>query len=267
MADETQSTSFLLSREELILLLDLLEAAPIPGLDSDPLGELNDEQRALALIWAGRALRARGLATVGDDGSLLVNEHLLTAVGICAYWKTSLNVYHWPAPGQTPVRFFGYVGNGQVATHTRPEDVLHCLSVLPSVKALVDEVTAVCQCQSIPDIPTVKYKVARELFVQAREAAESQETKTSLKLLLQGGMPQDTAQTLTAVLAGKPRMSIWQIVNQIENGDARTQDYTLLQQDQTAWLISLSSGKNKLQIQTASTVALQALLNQHLQSS
>ncbi len=267
MADETQTTSFLLSREELILLLDLLQSAAIPGLDSDPLGELNDDQRALAFIWAGRALRARELATVGDDDSLLVDEKLLTAVSTCAYWKTAINVYHWSAPGQTPVRFFGYAGNGQVATHTRPEDVLHRLSVLPSPEALVEEVTAVCQCQSVPETPTVPYQLSRELFVKARELAEAQETEAAQTALHQGGLPQDSAQALTAVLSGTPRMSIWQLVSRAENGAAHTHEYTLLQQGQAAWLISLSSEENKLQIQSVSTVALQKLLNQHLKIS
>ena len=267
MADETQSTSFLLSREELTLLLDLLEVAAIPGLDPDPLGELNDDQRALAFIWAGRALRARGLATVGNAGSLLVDEKLLTAVTTCAYWKTAINVYHWSAPGQTPARFFGYVGNGQVTTHTRPEDVLHRLSVLPSPEALVEEVTAVCQCQAIPETPTVPYQLPREVFVQARELAEAQETEAAQTALHQGGLPQDTAQAVTAVLSGTPRMSIWQLVSRGENGDTQTHEYTLLQQNQTAWLISLSAEENKLQIQRVSTIALQELLSQHFENS
>lgn len=267
MADETQTTSFLLSREELILLLDLLEAAVIPGLDPDPLGELNDDQRALALIWAGRALRARELATVSDDDSLLVDEKLLTAVSTCAYWKTAVNVYHWSAPGQTPTRFFGYTGNGQVATHTRPEDILHRLTVLPSTEALVDAITAVSQCQAVPETPTVPYKLSRELFVKARELAEAQETEAAQTALHQGGLSQDDAQAVTAVLSGTPRMSIWQLVSHEENGNTHTHEYTLLQQNQTAWLISLSAEENKLQIQRVSTVVLQELLSQHFENS
>ena len=267
MADEMQTRSFLLSREELILLLDLLEAAAIPGLDPDPLGELNDDQRALAFIWAGRALRARGLATVGDDDSLLVDEKLLTAVSICAYWKTAINVYHWAAPRQTPVRFFGYEGNGQVATHTRPEDVLHRLSILSSSEALVEAVTAVSQCQSVPETPSVPYQLSRELFVKARELAEAQDTEAAQTALHQGGLSQDVAQAVTAVLSGTPRMSIWQLVSRNDNGDPQTHEYTLLQQNQTAWLISLSAEENKLQIQRVSTIALQELLSQHFENS
>lgn len=267
MADETQSTTFILSREELILLLDLLAVAAIPGLDADPLGELNDDQRALAFIWAGRALRARGLATVAEDGSLLVDEDLLTAVYTCAHWETAIHVYHWSAPGATPERFFGYVGNGHTTSHRRPEDVLHGFSVLASVQALVAAVTAVCQCQAIPDALPVYYQLARDVFVQAREQAEAHHKAAAQQTLLAGGLPHDAAEIITAVLSGKPRLTIWQISRRAENGETQTQDYTLLHLDETAWLISLSSEETTLQIQTTDTLALQALLEQQVASS
>ena len=264
MADETEIRSFLLSREELILLLDLLEVAAIPGLDSDPLGALNDEQRSLAFIWAGRALRARELAAVGEDGSLLVDEQVLTAVRTCAHAQTAIHVYHWSAPGETPSRFFGYLANETIVTHTRPEDVLHRLSVLPSPQALIEAVTAVCHCHAIPETTPAHYQIARASFVQARERAEAQEVDAAQAALRQGGIPQDAAEALTAVLSGTPRMSIWQIITQAENGERQTAEYTLLQQGQPAWLISLATAENKLQMQTTSTAALQTLLHQQL---
>jgi hypothetical protein len=264
MADESQTTSFLLSREELILLLDLLEVVTVPGLDPDPLGELSDEQRALALIWAGRALRARGLAAIGDDGSLLVDKKLLTAVSTCAFWEATLNVYHWSAPGRAPIRFFGCVQNGHVAAHTRPEDVLHRFSTLSSAEALVEAATAVCQCQDFLNSSSVQHQLSLDLFVQARESAEAQETNAAQEALRQGGIPEDTVQALTAVLSGASRMSIWQIVKRGENGDPQTHDYTLLQHEQTAWLISLLTGENEIHIQTVSPPFLKELLNQYL---
>jgi hypothetical protein len=197
----------------------------------------------------------------------MVDEQLLTAVSTCAYWKTAINVYHWPAPGQTPERFFGYVADGKAAAHTRPEDVLHRLSVLPSPAGLVEAVTAVCQCQTIPETSSVSYQLSREAFVQAREQAEAKESEAAQKAMIQGGLPPDTAQALTAVLSGTPRMSIWQIVSRAANEDSPTHEYTLLQQGQAAWLISLSTEENKLHIQTVSTATLQELLNQHLQNS
>ncbi|HFQ94445.1 MAG TPA: hypothetical protein ENK32_10575 [Anaerolineae bacterium] len=260
MANETESASFLLSREELLLLLDLLEAESIPGLDPDPLGELNDDQRALALIWAGRALRARELAAVGENGELLVDEGLLTAVGGCIYWQTALYVYHWPEPGRAPIRFFGYARDGQAVTHTRPADVLHHLAVLPSAEALADEVTAVCQCQTLPDAPDTQFTLPRDLFIRARELAEEQEMAAAAQTLQEAGVPGETAQTLTAVLSGAPRMSIWQIVKRGENGDAETHDYTLLHSEDAAWLVSLPAGGDDLEVRTVTAVALRELL-------
>lgn len=258
MANETQT--FLLSREETLLLLDLLEAESIPGLDPDPLGELNNDQRALALIWAGRALRARGLAAVGENGTLLVDEELLTAVGGCIYWQTAVYTYHWPEPGHTPIRFFGYTRDGQAVTHTCLEDVLHRFTVLPSPEALVDEITAVCQCQTVPDAPKSQFTLPRDAFVRVRELAEAQGTAAAEETLQEAGASKETAQAFTAVLSGAPRMSIWQIVKRSETGDAETHDYTLLHSEKAAWLVSLPAGADELEVRTVTAVDLRELL-------
>ena len=66
MANENSSqlVNILLSRDELLLVLTLLEAQYIPGLDIDPLGERSAEQQDLAFVVAARGLRARDLARV-----------------------------------------------------------------------------------------------------------------------------------------------------------------------------------------------------------
>ena len=262
MANETETTSFLLSREELLLLLDLLEAENLPGLDPDPLGELNDDQRALALIWAGRALRARELAAVGENGELLVDEGLLTAVGNCVYWQKAWYVFHWPEPGSVPVRFFGYARDGQAVSHTRPADALHRFTVLPGVEALADAMTAVCQCQTLPDAPPVQFTLPRDIFVRARELAEEQERDAAAQILQEAGVTAETAQALTAVLSGAPRLSIWQIVTRREDGETETRDYTLLHSDEAAWLVSLVDGGDEMAVKTVTAVDLRALLAQ-----
>lgn len=264
MANEIESASYLLSREELLLLLDLLEAENLPGLDPDPLGELNDDQRALALIWAGRALRARELAAVGENGELLVDEGLLTAVGNCLYWQKALFVFHWPEPGSVPVRFFGYTRDGQAATHSRPADVLHRFSTLASADALVEAVTAVCQSQTLPDSPAVKLTLPREVFVHARELAEEQDTKAAQETLQKANVAAETAQALTAVLAGRPRLSIWHLVQRQEDDASQTYDFTLLQNEETAWLVSLPAADGNLEVRTVTAVDLQNLLAEFL---
>ncbi|HID51043.1 MAG TPA: hypothetical protein EYP41_03275 [Anaerolineae bacterium] len=260
MANETQT--FLLSREETLLLLDLLEAESIPGVDPDPLGELNDDQRALALIWAGRALRARELAAVGENGELLVDEGLLTAVGNCVYWQTAFYIFHWAEPGSVPVRFFGYVRDGQAVSHTRPADVLHRFAILAGPEALIEEITVVCQCQTLPDAPERQFTLPRDQFVHVRELTEEGETAAALQMLQEAGVPGDVAGAFTAVLAGASRMSIWQIVTRNEDGATATRDYTLLRSEDAAWLVSLPGGGDDLTVRTVTAVDVRALLAQ-----
>ncbi len=205
-------------------------------------------------------MRARELAAIGENGELLVDERLLTAVGGCIYWQTALYAYHWPEPGQAPLRFFGYVRDGQAVAHTRPADVLHRFAVLPSAEALMEEVTAVCQCQTLPDAPATQFTLPRDTFVRARELAEEQETDAAAQTLQEASVPAETAQALTAVLAGAPRMSIWQIVKRDEDGETETRDYTLLHSDEAAWLVSLAAGADDLAVRTVTAVDLRELL-------
>src|SRR5512145_1990409 len=119
----SEPIQILLSREELLFVLNLLQAGFIPGLDDDPLGELTAEQQAFALTVAGRALRARELAQQHPDGQWVVHNNLLLAVGGCAYAQGIISVYHWPSNSALPRRFFGHLRENQAIAHTRPADV------------------------------------------------------------------------------------------------------------------------------------------------
>ena len=96
MNDETSlpPLAVTISREELLAILNVLRSPTIPGLDSEPSGELTPEQEAFAIVVARRALLARGLAQLRADGEFLVQRGLLAAVGACAYAQDSILVLH-----------------------------------------------------------------------------------------------------------------------------------------------------------------------------
>ena len=75
--------NLLLSRAELQLTLELLQARTIPGLEpTDPvLADISPEQQQVARTLAERALRARELLHVQPDGELVIHRLLLSTVG------------------------------------------------------------------------------------------------------------------------------------------------------------------------------------------
>jgi len=229
--------NLLLSREELLLTLDLLQAASVPGLDADPLGELDEAQRQLALIWAGRALRARGLAQVDGEGELTLHRALLTAVGVCAYSNNAIFVFHWTADGETPSRYFGHMRGEDIAAHTRPEDVLHLFTLLPSKENLLAQVMAFCEYEDAPGEHAYEMMVPTDDFVRARELANNGEADQAVDLLTGDGAG-GTAAAFIATLTHSPRISILQTLKQDGDTAVQKSDFTIVQNDEAAWLIA-----------------------------
>ncbi len=87
-----QSTSVVLSREEVLAILALLQVVYIPGLDRDPIPSLTVEQQATEILCGERSLRARELARMGVDGRIQVQRDILELIGTCGYAEGSLVV-------------------------------------------------------------------------------------------------------------------------------------------------------------------------------
>ena len=263
MADNrSQPINILLSREELLLVLRLLQANAIPGIDADPLGPLTVEGEELALQVAGRALRARELARIQANGSLALHNLLLTAVGVCAYARHTIFVYHWPENGATPTRYFGHIRGEDIVAHTRPEDVLHLFSLLPDKGQLIEQVLAVCEYEETPAAPAMSVTMASEDFVRVRELADEKKVDAAVSRLTGAQADSQAAQALVGTLAHSPRVSSLQTLKQEENGRVTKHDFTILQNNQHVWFIAPASGEASapLQAQTTTRVELQSLL-------
>lgn len=239
-SETVEPLNILLSRDELLLVLSELDSDFIPGLDADPLGELTAEQQSLALTVAGRGLMARELAGLTDDGELVLHTALLTAVGVCAYSQNAVFAYHWPAGSDEPVRHFGHVRGDVAVAHTRPQDVLHLFSLLPSRAALIDEVVVLARSSTSPK----KSNFAGELtisgvdFGRARALAAAGDADEAAAVL--GGAEQDPAAVALAdALAASPDVTILQTLKQLESGDVQKRDFTVIasQDGQGAWLV------------------------------
>ena len=263
MANENagQPVNLLLSREELLFILNLLQAQFIPGLDPDPLGELTPEQRPLALTVAGRALRARELAQVQTDGEWVLHNNLLAAIGSCAYAQSVISVFHWPPNGgDTPTRYFGHIRGDDIVAHTRPEDVLHRFALLPSQEQLMAEILTLCNYENGVAATTLELTVPSAVFAEVRELAGG-DTAKAVELLVSHGATSETAKAFVDTLAGSPSVSILQTLKQQEDGAVQKQDLTLLQSGHQAWLIIASPDEAApLRIKSTTKAELRAAL-------
>ena len=237
--NEFEPVDLLLSREELLLLLDLLQANTIPGLEVDPFGELNDAQRQLAIVWAGRALRARELAQLNEAGELMVHDDLLTAVGTCAYADKAIFAFHWHAGAKIAAPYFGHMRGDDVVVHIRPEDVLHQFTILPSKEELLTQLLDFCNYENTLDISEQSFemRVTNKSFVQAREAVDNDDEERAVRLLVKNGAERETAVSFISTLTNTPSISILQTLKKDESDAMRKNDFTIIQNDEYTWFI------------------------------
>ena len=234
--NEFKPMNVLLSREELLLVLDLLKTKAIWGLDNDPLGVLDEAQRQWAVIWASRALRARQLAQLNEAGELMVHDALLTAVGTCAYADKAISITHWQAGEEIPSRYFGHIRGKDIVAHTRPEDVLYLFTLLLSKEELLAQIFDFCEYK---DVPTAAFEmsVANKHFAQARELADNGKEEQAVKLLVDNGAERETAVAFVYTLTNSTRVSILQTLKQGESDTLQKNNFTIIQNDVYIWLI------------------------------
>jgi len=234
--NEFEPMNVLISREELLLVLDLLKAETIWGLDNDPLGKLDEAQRQWAVIWASRALRARQLAQLNEAGELMVHDALLTAVGTCAYADIVVSVFHWQAGEEIPLRYFGHIRGEDVVAHTRPEDVLHLFTLLPSKEELLSQILDFCEYKDVPPAD-FEMRVANQNFVQVRELADARKEEQAVKLLVDNGAEGETAVAFISTLTNSPRISILQTLKQDGSNTLQKSNFTIIQNDVYIWFV------------------------------
>ncbi|MBX3010473.1 MAG: hypothetical protein KF832_03160 [Caldilineaceae bacterium] len=257
----TQPIHVLLSREELLLILQQLQASGLAGLDDDPAGELTAEQQTLALRVAERALRARELAQLRPNGELAIHTALLAAVAVCAYPQQTLFAYHWPDSGSDAmVRYFGYGRQQELVAHSRPADVLHLFTRFADPVPLVAQVLALCGWEESPVANFLPFPVAPALFGEVRQWASAGNVTGALERLRTQRIPIESARAFVMTLAEGPRLSIIQMRKQ-ENGGVSAQDVTLVQNSQRSWLVRPTAGNpDSLTIQPTTRVEVERLL-------
>ncbi|GJM42728.1 MAG: hypothetical protein DHS20C20_30100 [Ardenticatenaceae bacterium] len=252
MNNSTEPINLLLSREELLLTLRLLQADSIPGLDNDPQGNLTPEGMELALAVAGRGLQARELAQVGEDGSLALHHLLMTAVGICAYATQTIFVYHWREDGELPTRYFGHIRGDDFVAHTRPNSVLHRFTLLPTKEKMVEQIFQLCAWED-KEADKDAYSLEVPDFGQVRQWARGGELDTAVTHLVNHRASPEAATALVSTLSQSPHVSILQTLRQRADQSVTKQDFTLVQDQDHGWLMTSPTGdaNGPLRVETA----------------
>lgn len=262
MADDAglaTPVNFTLSRHEVLVVLDALGADVIPGLGPDPLGDLTPEQNQLALIIAQRALEARGFIEIRENRPTF-HQWVLDGVGACALASKALMILH-RTPEHAPRQFFTHFDDTVTALHVRNSDVLHTFSLMPSRDYLIDRIVDITGLGDETSSQGEVFSISRDVFIQAREAAEGGEVASAVQIMQSIGAP-DEIQTFAETLANSPMLTVFQFLNAKDADNVGQKDFSLLHDDARAWF--LEAEDDVLHIQAISATAFRIYLEKLL---
>jgi hypothetical protein len=224
-----QPISVLLSREEVMAVLALLNVASIPGLVSDPVGQ------AAAALSGERALRARELARIGADGRVQVHRDVLELVGACGYAQGSLIVTH--LADRVVRSCFGHRRGDTFVLHTSPEAGLHRFEGAPDRAALVDALVAFSGWTDAPQSSLGPLAVSRAALDRARAAVRAQSPATAVVALSGDNVPAESAERLAYLLGQPYELTVVQAVQPRGTDSAAVQTLSVLRAGTLQWLM------------------------------
>lgn len=205
-------TSLVLSREEVLAVLHLIGLSTIPGLGEEPIANLTAEQQAFGLIVAERALRARGLAVINEEGRLLVQSTVLQLVAACAFPAQSLYVTRIAAPGGVATQLIAHQREGLWAIHDRPESVLHAFQAAERWSVVWDVIRSFCGWPNQRPNADGVLTVVNQTLATSRELATSGRVDEARLALLATGNRPDAVERMIDLLAHAHTVSVVQHV-------------------------------------------------------
>ncbi|HMR67916.1 MAG TPA: hypothetical protein PKE64_28225 [Anaerolineae bacterium] len=234
--------SVVLSRDEVLAILRLVNLSDIPGLGEEPIPGLSPEQQALSLIVAERGLRARGLAVIDAEGRLRLHSDVLRMLGVCAAPSLSLYVTLTALPAGEVKQLIAHLREDTWVLQTRPEPVLHAFMQLDNWPQVLQQLRAFCQWPSPSPknnfhltIPTETLKTVQELVAEAKLNEANHQ-------IIEAGNSLDDAAKLTTLLSQPHIVTVIQQVSIKSTDSVAIQSVTLLYGNDSDFLVARQLG-------------------------
>ncbi|XSG76967.1 hypothetical protein ACP8Y2_08145 [Herpetosiphon llansteffanensis] len=256
---DQQEYAVLLSREEFLLIVKLLNGEYLLGLEHDPLLTLTPEQQGIALIVAERALRARDLAKISEDGNLLINEIVLHLAATCAFAEQTMFV-SLTKPDDTTEQAFAHRFEDRIVVHSEPDAALHYLQSIQNVEQLVDRTLGFLKLNQLNEVAIAESIILEKLVIETALAAGKTKSAEDISMLLRdNGVESATAIQLANVVAGRPSISTLYIAQLVEKEKVVSYDYIVIATTAAAWLMTATTDQQQFRLQPASTQQLRSL--------
>lgn len=234
--NENQTPGMVLSQEELIYVIGLLKGESIPGLDLQSFIDLEQDEKELVLMITERALRARGLAAMDEEGQLLLNRQMLDLVTTCLIAEKGILCQFLPK-GEGPGEAFNVFGNqGQWVAKWMVQPGLYSVVTLPNQDQLLEAVTAATSCQNLKSGAFTPLTLSETVLVEGRRLAAEQKTAEAARLWVEnGGDPQGAAE-VAGLLSRVPDVAVIHLFTR-KGEQAEVKSMTIIQDSQCSVLL------------------------------
>ncbi|HNT75745.1 MAG TPA: hypothetical protein PKH77_12085 [Anaerolineae bacterium] len=235
MNSHSDTVTYRLSQEELLLILRGLGAERLTGLGDSPLGPVDKDTEMRLLDAAGRALFARGLIAADEKGHLGLDRGMSAAVSACVYPAQMVSVAHRRANGDIEQRYFYRVPELAVA-HSFPMNGIHDLEL-----GVTSDMGSAIVRELLMGLPenersTPPYPLKQAALAQAHKLADQGDGDAVTESLTSAGIAADHARWLAGALAAPALRLVIQLIYRL-SPTLEQKVFTLIGNGAGCWLV------------------------------
>jgi len=259
--------SFVLSQEELLVLIRLLGTPALPGLSVEALAELPPEQQAEVLTKAERSLKAKQFIRALGEEEVEIDPVVVALVGSCTVPNTSfLATYH--TAERVEARYYHiHRPSETIVEHSFPELGFHRFSSVANQDELVEHIAGLLGLRDQAAPPVSPFRIAEETLTQARDIAQQSDVQAVIEHLRAAHLPDMTAQQLAITLCDPvSNGSIVRVdyINPHDREQTEVSGFATLEGPNGLWILrpGYDERPQPVEVSPASAVAVRSQLEQ-----
>jgi hypothetical protein len=238
----TKNISFAISTEELLVVLGYLKAESMPGLDSDHLKDLNDEQLEFALGIAERALYARGFIIPDHQKKPILAPTVFSVVGACVMPETTM-VASSNRAGHRKDDYYYHTSRQMVVMHYAPNAGIHQFMAVNERADITRSILSILQLGEKPMLHCRPLRIHASVFGEARKAVQQNHPADGLRLLTEAGVDSLSAQIMVDTQS-KPVANTTIGFVEYQNGKESTDSFTVIEGENGLWIVTTPENKS-----------------------
>lgn len=245
----TDADGLILSKSELLVLLDAVGADDLIGVDSDSLVPETQDEHARLVREGIKQLKSRGLLEVVDDVNV-INPELFTIAQIFAHPQL-VTVVRKEVPEKGEQLFLYYQRELFIIEHTMPEQEAFRFATIPNTLAMINRIDFILPVQKETPDGEEGGTVPQEFYLGAQWLTQQGQVDEAATVLGEHGLSQDSARGFATALASHDFAAAIGLLRVEDGSSVSAKEMTVVQADNLAWLVlHEESGEETVLIRT-----------------